>query len=238
MTDISRLWVYLSATPLLWLFATLAAYVLADRFAKAVDRHPLANPVMVATIPLAVLLWFTKTPYTTYFEGAQFVHFMLGPATVALAVPLAAEFKRVRRLAVPILVALFAGSLTAIFSAVGIAWLLGAPHDVLASLAPKSVTTPIAMGIAAIIGGLPSLTATIVVVTGILTGVIALPLTRLIRVRDHAAHGFASGLAGHGIGTARAFHDSPLAGTFAGLALALNGLLTAILAPLVMKLWS
>lgn len=237
MTDISRLWVYLSASPLLWLFATLAAYVLADRFAKMVDRHPLANPVMVATIPLAILLWTTKTPYTTYFEGAQFVHFMLGPATVALAVPLAAEFKRVRRLAVPILIALFAGSLTAIFSAVGIAWLLGAPHDVLASLAPKSVTTPIAMGIASLIGGLPSLTATIVVVTGILTGVIALPLTRLLRVHDHAAHGFASGLAGHGIGTARAFHDSPLAGTFAGLALALNGLLTAILAPLVMKLF-
>jgi predicted murein hydrolase (TIGR00659 family) len=237
MTDISRLWVYLSASPLLWLFATLAAYVLADRFAKMVDRHPLANPVMVATIPLALLLWSTKTPYTTYFEGAQFVHFMLGPATVALAVPLAAEFKRVRRLAVPILVALLAGSLTAIFSAVGIAWLLGAPHDVLASLAPKSVTTPIAMGIASLIGGLPSLTATIVVVTGILTGVIALPLTRLLRVHDHAAHGFASGLAGHGIGTARAFHDSPIAGTFAGLALALNGLLTAILAPLVMKLF-
>lgn len=237
MTDVARLWVYLSATPLLWLFATLAAYVIADRVAAATGRHPLANPVLLATIPLAALLWFTKTPYTTYFSGAQFVHFMLGPATVALAVPLAAEFKRVRRLAVPILVALLAGSLTAIISAVAIAKLLGAPHDVLASLAPKSVTTPIAMGIASLIGGLPSLTATMVVVTGILTGVIALPITRALRVHDHAAHGFASGLAGHGIGTARAFHDSRLAGTFAGLALALNGLLTAILAPLVMKLF-
>lgn len=237
MNDVARLWVYLSASPLLWLFATLAAYAAADRFAAATGRHPLANPVLLATIPLAVLLWFTGTPYTTYFEGAQFVHFMLGPATVALAVPLAAEYRRVRRLAVPILIALLAGSLTAIFSAVGIASLFGAPHTVLASLAPKSVTTPIAMGIAAIIGGLPSLTATLVVVTGILTGVIALPITRLLKVHDHAAHGFASGLAGHGIGTARAFHDSPLAGTFAGLALALNGLLTAVLAPLVMKLF-
>jgi predicted murein hydrolase (TIGR00659 family) len=234
--DVVRLWVYLSATPLLWLFATLAAYVLADGISKKTGRHPLANPILVAMIPLAALLWFTKTPYTTYFEGAQFVHFMLGPATVAIAVPLAAEFKRMRRLAVPILIALFAGSLTAIVSAIGIAWLLGAPHVVLASLAPKSVTTPIAMGIAALVGGLPSLTATMVVVTGILTGVIALPLTRLLRVHDHAAHGFASGLAGHGIGTARAFHDSQLAGTFAGLALALNGLLTAVLVPLVMKL--
>lgn len=233
----SALWVYLSANPLLWLVLTLAAYVLADRVAVATGRHPLANPVLLAAIPLAALLWFTKTPYTSYFAGAQFVHFMLGPATVALAVPLAAEFKRLRRLAVPIIVALVAGSLVAMLSAVGIAHLLGAPHAVQASLAPKSVTTPIAMGIAAIIGGLPSLTATIVVITGILTAVIARPVTRLLKIDDHAAHGFASGLAGHGIGTARAFHDHKLAGTFAGLALALNGLLTAFLAPLVMKLF-
>ncbi len=237
MDNVARLWVYLSATPLLWLAATLAAYVVADRIAAATGRHPAANPVLLAAIPLGLLLWSTKTPYTAYFAGAQFVHFMLGPATVALAVPLVAESGRVRRLAVPIVLALFAGSLTAIVSAVGIAWLLGAPHQVLASLAPKSVTTPIAMGIAALIGGLPSLTATIVILTGILTGMIARPTTRLLRIDDQAAHGFASGLAGHGIGTARAFHDSRLAGTFAGLALALNGILTSVLAPLVMKLW-
>jgi predicted murein hydrolase (TIGR00659 family) len=234
-TDITRLWVYLSTSPLLWLFATLAAYVLADRLALATGRHPLANPVLVATVLLALLLGCTRTSYTTYFAGAQFVHFMLGPATVALAVPLAAEFKRVRRLAVPILLALVAGSLTAIISAVVIAKALGAPPDVLASLAPKSVTTPIAMGIAAIIGGLPSLTASMVVVTGILTAIIALPLMRLLRIRDHAAHGFAAGLAGHGIATARAFHDNQLAGTFAGLALALNGLLTSLLVPLLFR---
>jgi len=237
MQDVAKLWVYLSASPLLWLFATLAAYALADRISAATNRHPLANPVLMATIPLAVLLAVTGTPYTTYFSGAQFVHFMLGPATVALAVPLAVEWRRVKRLAVPITIALLAGSLTAIISAVGIAWLLGAPHIVLASLAPKSVTTPIAMGIASLIGGLPSLTATMVVVTGILTAVIAAPVSRLLRIKDHAAHGFASGLAGHGIATARAFHDSRLAGTFAGLALALNGILTCVLAPLVMKLW-
>lgn len=237
MDGVAHLWVYLSATPLLWLAATLAAYAAADRIAAATNRHPAANPVLMATIPLALLLWLTRTPYTAYFEGAQFVHFMLGPATVALAVPLAAEFKRVRRLAVPIAVALLAGSLTAIVSAVGIAWLLGAPHQILASLAPKSVTTPIAMGIAALIGGLPSLTATIVILTGILTGMIARPTTRLLRIDDQAAHGFAAGLAGHGIGTARAYHDSRLAGTFAGLGLALNGILTSVLVPIVMKLW-
>lgn len=237
MQDVAKLWVYLSATPLLWLFATLAAYILADRVSAATGRHPLANPVLLATIPLTIVLAVTGTPYTTYFAGAQFVHFMLGPATVALAVPLATEWSRVKRLVVPITIALFAGSLTAIFSAVGIAWLLGAPHIVLASLAPKSVTTPIAMGIASIIGGLPSLTATMVVVTGILTAIIAAPLLRLLKLKDHAAHGFAAGLAGHGIATAKAFHDSRIAGTFAGLALALNGVLTCILAPVVMRLW-
>jgi predicted murein hydrolase (TIGR00659 family) len=237
MPDVGKLWVYLSATPLLWLFATLAAYAIADRISAATNRHPLTNPVLLAMLPLTGLLALTHTPYATYFAGAQFVHFMLGPATVALAVPLAAEWGRVKRLAVPITLALFAGSLTAIVTAVGIAWLLGAPHTVVASLAPKSVTTPIAMGIASLIGGLPSLTATFVVVTGILTAVIAGPTARLLRMKDHAAHGFASGLAGHGIATARAFHDSRIAGTFAGLALALNGILTCVLVPLVMRLW-
>lgn len=238
MGDVQTLWVYLAATPLLWLVATLAAYVICERIWHATNRHPLTNPVLLSVIPLALILVWTKTPYTTYFAGASFVHFMLGPATVALAIPLVAEFKRVRRLLVPIAVALLAGSLTAIISAVGIAWLLGAPHTVMASLAPKSVTTPIAMGIASLIGGLPSLTAVVVVITGIFTAMIAAPLTRLLRIKDHAAHGFAAGLSGHGIATARAFHDSQLAGTFAGLALALNGILTSVLVPLVMKLWN
>jgi predicted murein hydrolase (TIGR00659 family) len=237
MDGVQTLWVYLAATPLLWLMATLATYAIADRISKATDRHPLTNPVLLSVIPLALILWWSKTPYTTYFTGASFVHFMLGPATVALAIPLVAEFKRVRRLIVPIALALAAGSLTAIVSAVGIAWALGAPHAVMASLAPKSATTPIAMGIAALVGGIPSLTAVIVVSTGILTAIVAAPLARLLRIKDHAAHGFAAGLAGHGIATARAFHDGPLAGTFAGLALALNGILTAVLVPLVMRFW-
>lgn len=238
MDGVQNLWVYLSAGSLLWLFATIATYAIADFISKATGRHPLTNPVLLSVIPLALLLWWSKTPYTTYFAGASFVHFMLGPATVALALPLVAEFKRVKRLIVPIALALLAGSLTAIISAVAIAWALGAPHDVMASLAPKSVTTPIAMGIAALIGGLPSLTAVVVVVTGIFTAIIAKPLSKLLRITDHAAHGFASGLAGHGIATARAFHDSQLAGTFAGLALALNGILTSVLVPLVMRFWT
>jgi predicted murein hydrolase (TIGR00659 family) len=231
------LWVYLSATPLLWLTATLAAYVVADQVSLRLRRHPLANPVLIAVVLLVAVLRATGTPFETYFNGAQFVHFMLGPATVALAAPLVAQAGRVRRLLLPMLAALAAGSLTAVLVAVGVAWALGASWQTLASLAPKSATTPIAMGIAEAIGGLPTLTAVLVILTGITGAIIVTPLMNALGLRDYAARGFAAGVASHGIGTARAFQVSALAGTFAGLGLALNGLVTAILVPLVMGLW-
>jgi putative effector of murein hydrolase len=164
------------------------------------------------------------------------VHFMLGPATVALAVPLVAEAGRVRRLLLPMIVAVLAGSATAITTAIGVAWALGATRTTLLSLAPKSVTTPIAMAIAEQVGGLPGLTAVLVILTGITGAVIVTPLMNLLGLRDYAARGFAAGVASHGIGTARAFQVSELAGTFAGLGLALNGLVTALIAPLLIRL--
>ncbi len=233
MDEVFRLWVYLSATPLLWLTATLAAYAAADWFATALGRPPLANPVLLAVILVVLLLGATGTEYRVYFDGAQFVHFMLGPATVALAVPLVREARRVRRLLLPIGAALLAGSLTSVVTAVAVAWLLGADPATLASLAPKSVTTPIAMAVAQSVGGIPALAAVCVILTGILGAVIMSPLLALIGVRDDAARGFAVGVAAHGIGTARAFQISELAGTFAGLGLALNGLATAVIVPLL-----
>lgn len=235
--DPFALWVYLSTTPLTWLAATLAAYLLADRISDALGRRPLANPVLLAVLILVLVLASTGTDYRTYFDGAQFVHFMLGPATVALAVPLVAEARRVRRMLLPMLAALFAGATTAIVSAVGVAWLLGASPATLASLAPKSVTTPVAMAIAEATGGLPALTAVLVLITGVLGAVLVTPLLNAFRIRDWAARGFAAGIAAHGLGTARAFQVSPLAGTFAGLALALNALVTAVLVPLLLGLF-
>lgn len=237
MANVFKLWVYLSTSPLLWLTVTLGAYVLADRIAIAARYSPLANPVLIAVALVALLLHATGTAYPTYFAGAQFVHFLLGPATVALAVPLVREARHVRRLLVPILAALLAGSSTAILTAVGVAWALGAPREMLVSLAPKSVTTPIAMGIAAANGGIPALTAVFVLITGVIGGMSVTPLMNLLRMKDFAARGFAAGLASHGIGTARAFQVSPLAGTFAGLAMALNGLATSLLVPLFLMLW-
>ncbi len=237
MPEMFRLWVYLSTTPLLWLTATLVAYVVADRISLLLHRHPLANPVLIAVILLVLVLRGTGTEFSRYFEGAQFVHFMLGPATVALAVPLIAQGRQVKRLIVPIAAALIAGSVTAIVTAIGLAWALGASPQTVASLAPKSVTTPIAMGIAEAIGGIPTLTAVLVILTGIIGAMSVTPLMNALGVTDYAARGFAAGVASHGIGTARAFQVSEIAGTFAGLGMALNGLLTAILAPMLMALW-
>ncbi|MCX7150563.1 MAG: LrgB family protein [Rhodocyclales bacterium] len=228
---ISEIWVYLAASPLLGLTLTLLAYQGAVLVSKQCNGHPLANPVLLAVTALVSLLWATGTPYPTYFDGAQFVHFLLGPATVALAIPLYAQLGRLKRMAMPLLIALLAGSLSAAISAVLIGHLLGASDATLLSLAPKSVTTPIAMGIAERIGGLPSLTAVLVIITGILGAIGARGLYTLLGIDDPAVRGFALGTASHGIGTARAFQVSEQAGAFAALAMGLNGLLTAVLLP-------
>ena len=223
-----HIWVYLSSTPLLWLTLTLVAFAVGDSVSAALGRNPLANPVMIAAGLLIALLAATGTTYRTYFEGAQFVHFLLGPATVALGLPLWRNRLAVRRNLLPMLAALAAGSLTAIGSAVAIAWAFGAPHAILASLAAKSVTAPIAMALTETIGGIPALAAVLVVLTGILGSVIVTPLMNALGIRDFAARGFAVGIASHGLGTARAFQVSEEAGTFAGIAMGLNGALTAL----------
>jgi predicted murein hydrolase (TIGR00659 family) len=228
---ISEIWVYLAASPLLGLTLTLLAYQGSVLISKRCNGHPLANPVLLAVTALVSLLWVTGTPYRTYFDGAQFVHFLLGPATVALAIPLYAQLGRLKRMAMPLLIALLAGSISAAISAVLIGHLLGASDATVLSLAPKSVTTPIAMAIAEQIGGLPSLTAVLVIITGILGAIGARGLYALLGIDDPAVRGFALGTASHGIGTARAFQVGEQAGAFAALAMGLNGLLTAVLLP-------
>ena len=232
---IADIWVYLARGPLLWLALTVVAYAAADALARRA-RHAVVNPVLLAVGILLAVLLATGTPYEDFFEGAQFVHFLLGPATVALAVPLQRELRRARALAVPLTVALVAGSTAAAVTAVSVARLLGASRATLVSLAPKSTTTPVAMGIAEKLGGLPSLTAALVILTGILGAMIGPWLLRLVRVRDPAARGFALGVASHGIGTARAFQLGEREGAFSGLAMGLNALLTALLVPALFAL--
>ena len=233
MNDPFRLWSYLAQEPLLWLTVTLAAYVIADWTSDRLGRHPVANPVLIAILIIAAVLGVSDTRFETYFEGAQFVHFMLGPATVAMAVPLHANLGRVKRVLAPMAVALVAGSLTAILSALGIAYALGLRGEALVSLAPKSATAPVALGVSEAIGGEPTLTAVLVILTGITGAIVATPLLNALRIKDWRARGFAVGLAAHGIGTAHAFRVNSTAGAFSGIGMGLNALLTAFLAPLV-----
>lgn len=230
---LNEIWVYLAASPLLGLTATLLAYVFAFRIYQRARFSPLANPVMISVALLVAVLTVTGTPYKTYFDGAQFVHFLLGPATVALAVPLYQQLPKLRANVLPLLGGLLAGSLVAVVSAVGIAWLLGASPEVVRSLAPKSVTIPIAMGVAEKIGGLPSLTAVLVMGTGIIGAVSATKILNLLGMRDYSVRGFATGVAAHGIGTARAFQVNEEAGAFAALGMGLNGVVTAVLVPVL-----
>lgn len=231
---LTDLWVYLAASPLLGLTLTLLAYQVALWFHQRCRFHPLANPVLVAIALVSAVLLATDMDYPQYFDGAQFVHFLLGPATVALAIPLYAQWSRLQAMATPLLIALVVGCLTAVVSAWAVGAALGASHASLMSLAPKSVTTPIAMAVAQTLGGLPALAAALVVLSGVFGAIFAPSLCQLLGIQDDAVRGFAIGLAAHGIGTARAFQISEQAGAFAALGMGLNGVLTALALPWLM----
>lgn len=236
MADFVQLWVYLASTPLFGLTATLATYVVAQAVFVRSGLSPWANPVLLSMVAIGLFLAATRTPYPTYFAGAQFVHVLLGPAVVALAWPLWLRRAEVRRRGVAIAVAAVAGGGAAALSAVGLARVLGLPMPLLLSLAPKSVTAPVAMGIAERLGGVPGLTAVFAVLTGVVGAVSARPLFNALGIDAWSVRGFALGTAAHGIGTARALQVHPDAGAYAGIALGLQVLLMSLLMPLAFRL--
>ncbi len=201
---------------------------------KRAGRHPLVNPVLIAVALVAALLKLSGTPYKTYFDGAQFVHFLLGPATVALGVPLYKNFALVRRNALPMTAALIVGALVAIVSSVLVAAWAHAPREALVSIAPKSVTAGVAMAVSEKLGGLPPLTAVLVILTGVIGAMIVTPLMNALASATTPRADFAAGLASHGIGTARAFTVDPVAGVFAGVAMGLNAVVTPAIVPLIL----
>jgi putative effector of murein hydrolase len=235
LPDIHEIWVYLSGSPLLALILTLAAYQIGVVAYERADRNPLANPVAIAVALVAVAITAIDMPYAKYFEGAQFVHFLLGTATVALAVPIHHGFKELRGRIIPLLAAVLAGGATSIVSGVGIARLLGADQTIVGAFYAKSLTAPIAMGVAERIHVSPTLTAVFAVSTGILGAVLARFVLDAVGSRQWWQRGFALGVAAHGIGTARAISVNAQAGQFAGLAMGLHGIIGAILIPLVFQ---
>ncbi len=233
MDNLADTWVYLSVSPLFHLTITLVAFQCATWVFERFGRQPLLNPVLIAVCLVVAVLVLTGTDYGTYFEGAQFVHFLLGPATVALAIPLYRQWHLVRQSAVAIAASLLTGSLTAIATAVLVVWGLGGAPEVMVSIAPKSTTAPVAMAIAEQLGGFPSLTAVLVIVTGILGAMFGPVLMNAMGITDWRARGLAIGTASHGIGTARALQVNETAGAFSGLAMGLNAMATALLLPIL-----
>ncbi len=228
-----KLWVYLQTTPLLGLAVTLVAWEVASTVSRLARGHILANPMLISIVLLAGLLLATHTSYQAYFEGGQYIQFLLGPATVALAVPMHANLARIRQSAPAIVPSMLVGSVVAAVSAMLVARWLGASRTVVLSLASKSVTTPIAMGIAEQIGGSPSLAAVFVLITGLVAVVLGPVVMALLKVSDWRAQGLAAGTAGHGLATARMLLVNETAGAFGGLAIGLNGIFTAMFVPVL-----
>jgi predicted murein hydrolase (TIGR00659 family) len=219
----------LGQSPVLWLTVTLVVFAAADWISVRSNRNPLCHPILLSAPVLMVILAATHTSYSTYANGTQVLAFLLGPAVVGLALPIWAQRATIRRLVLPLAAALLAGALTAVVSAVGIAWLFGVPPEILASIAPRAVTTPVAMAMATQLGGIPSLAAVIVMVAGATGGVFGTALMNFMRIRDYRARGFAIGVTAHGFGAARAFQVNETAGTYASLGMALNAVFTSVL---------
>lgn len=234
----SALWQSWLHGDLPWLVLTVGAYLLAVWLYKRSNFYPLLVPVFTAVALVVAVLLATNTPYAQYRAGVQWLTFLIGPATVALGVPLYTQRQRIRALWRPIAVALLVGCVVGLTGAMGIAWVLGGSWQTLVSLAPKSATIPIALPMAERLGGEPSLAAVAVAVTGVAGVMLSGLCMRLLRVCDPAVQGFALGLTAHAIGTARGLQMHPTVGAFAALAMGLNGVATAVLMPLVVALFA
>ena len=194
------------------------------------------NPILVTIAVLIVFLKLTGISYDTYQEGGHYIDFWLKPAIVALGVPLYQHLGQIRRQFVPIIVSQLVGCLVGLVSVVLIARWMGASREVIISLAPKSVTTPIAMEVCSAAGGIPSLTAAIVVCVGLLGAVFGFKMLEVWHVRNPDSQGLGLGAASHAVGTSRAMEKGDTHGAYASLGLILNGVLTALLTPYVLRL--
>lgn len=234
LPPIHEIWVYLAGSPLFALVLTLGAYALGLAVYERTQRNPLANPVLIAVVLVAAGLTLAGMPYQRYFEGAQFVHFLLGTATVSLAIPIYKGWASVKGRLGALTLAMVAGGATSIAVAVGVLKALGADEALVRGMWAKSVTAPIAMGIAERVQASPTLTAIFAVSTGVLGAVLGRFVLNAAGVTAWWQRGFALGVAAHGIGTSRAFSVYPVAGAYASLGMGLHGVVSAVLLPVVL----
>ena len=230
------IWVYLQAEPLFWLTLTIGSYLIADFIYRKSNLFPLLNPVAISVLIVSLILVSFNIDYERYFDGAKFIHFLLGPATVALAIPIYKKWNLIILNSKAIFLSLMAGSIFAILITFSLSSYLDLKNELILSLLPRSVTAPIAMGISEIIGGIPSLTAIITLITGIIGASLGVFVFDLMKLKKMEARGFSLGLASHGVGTARAMSRDKNAGVFAAVGMGLSGLTTSIIIPLFLKL--
>jgi predicted murein hydrolase (TIGR00659 family) len=223
------------AAAVLAIAATLAVYA-AARVLQRRTRSVLLHPVLVSIVVLIAALHLLRIDYEAYDRGGRVLTFLLGPAVVALGLPLYRQMEEIGRRGRAVLVSLAVGSIVGVLAATGTAVLLGASSAVVRSLAPRAVTTPIAIGIAERVGGLPPLSASVVILSGVFGAVVGPPLLRRMGVRSRTAFGLALGAAAHGVGTARAAEEGDVEAASSGLAIGLMGVGTAVAAPLVLAL--
>lgn len=225
----SETWEWLRASPLLGIFLTLLGYRVGVEVQRMSRGHPLAQPVLVAMVVIGGALWLLDLEYDEYLTGAGIIAFFLGPATVALAVPLHRQAHHLRHLLLPMLVAIPVGAAVSIVTGVYAVRWLGGDEVLERTMAPKAATTPVSIAISDAVGGLPPLTAILAIVIGVVGAVAAPAVLTLIRVHDRRARGIAIGAVSHGVGTSRALRDHPTEGAFSGLSMGLTALATSLL---------
>ncbi|XLX39739.1 LrgB family protein [Ectopseudomonas mendocina] len=229
-------WQALTHHPLFGIGITLGAYQLAMA-AYERTRWVFLQPVLVSMLTVIGILLLCGLSFAEYRSSVAPLTLLLGPATVALAVPLYLNLRRIRQLFWPIILTLLIAGTFATVLGAGLAWLFGAERPMLMSMAPKSVTSPIAMLVADQIGGIAALAAVFVMITGVIGAIVGPSILRLCRVHHPAAQGMALGITAHAVGTARALQESDECGAFAALAMSLMGVITAVLLPLAIVMF-
>jgi predicted murein hydrolase (TIGR00659 family) len=227
MTDFSF------SNAIVWTLLTICAYLCALYVHKKSASTLLLHPLIISACVLALCLWLTDTSVELYQTNSSFLHWMLGPATVALAIPLRNQLNNLKHYWKVILLAILAGGIIGPALAGATLYFVGLERGVIMTMLTKSITTPLAMDTAQVIGGYPSLAAVLVIISGIIGALFCQLVFRLINVRSEIAQGIALGTAAHAVGTAQAFQMSEKTGAFASLALCINGLLTAIFLPML-----
>lgn len=226
---------YISNSTLIWLILTLGSFKLGIIVYEKCNKHTLLQPIIISYIIIMSVLFITGVSYEEYFKGVEIIHFFLGPATVALALPLYNNLKYIKSLFLPIMITLVIAGVFSILIAVLLLWVLDANMPTILSMTTKSITAPIAIITSEQIGAIPSLAVGFVIITGIIGALLGTFIFKVIKIKHDTSKGFALGVVSHGIGTARAIEISQKAAAFSALAMGLSGIFTAVFLPLIIQ---